>query len=358
MHKTGTTAIQESLHLNRAWLAEHGVAYPQIGLPGKRPHKAHHDFAMGVASGESASDPAFQHCCREIERAGRTAQLTVLSAEPIYRLALDRHLLEPDNFFKARLVYLQRLMGVRKKKASIYDAHRAYLKRLRKRLRAFDVSVLVYFRRPDSAAESLYKNGVAKGSTTSPFSMNLKWMERYFDYPRRIDLFRDVFDRVEARCYETETKNGLLAGFYAALGLEEPPVKLAGKVRHSHNNRATLWLCRARAEDSRIRVHRNRALFAAENAGIPVFAESEPSTLWPSDEAFTAFVERNRPAYEMGYFDPPEPPGRPTTLWTDEMHTSAEEAFADWLRANAERLDRRAAAGQTKHWDPDPDPAA
>lgn len=372
MHKTGTTAIQESLHLNRDWLAEHGVAYPQLSPPGKPPRKAHHDFAKAVASGES-----LQHYARELKRAADSAPLTVLSAEPIYRLSMNLRLNRPGSFIKERWAYLQHSMGFQNKFDSIHDAHRAYLMRLREQLRAFDVSVLVYFRRPDRAAESLYKSSVALGSPTAPFSENIRWMGWLFDYPRRIELLREVFDHVETRCYETETANGLLAGFYAALGLKEPPVELPGKTRLSHGNRATLWLRRARTadspdamrrnrfwrrrakpDDSTIWVHRNRALFAAENSDIPVFVEPEPSTLWPSDKAFAAFVERNRPAYEMGYFDRPEPPGRPSTLWTDEMHASADEAFADWVRTNATRLERRKAAGLKTHWDPDPDRTA
>lgn len=351
MHKTGTTAIQESLYRNRDWLAARDIAYPALGQFGEGPKNAHHGFTKVLASGAAKSDPELRPYAEQIDHAASTARLTVLSAEPIYTHTLDSRR-------EGALSFLQPVRQAVSSRIGFWNAHRAYLERLREFLRAFDISVLIYLRRPDGIAESLFKEGVARGRRMPSFRVHvwqLQWALRFFDYPRRLDLLRDVFYRVDTRSYEEEAKRGLVAGFYEALGLEEPPPDTASRVRTSIGNRAALWLCRERLTDSRVKMYRYRLLFAAENDLSPVFAETEPSTLWPSDRTFRAFVERNRSAYAMSGSDLPDPPGRPVTIWTDDMHRAANEAFEVWLHSNAERLTRRDKAGRRKYWDPDPD---
>jgi hypothetical protein len=331
-HHTGTTAIQESLSRNRSWLAARKVAYPQLHLAGERgPKSSHHAMAKALASEGPDVSQEVQHYRGEIERAADSARLTVLSTESIYRHMLGKHGEKAEVFFAG---------------------HTAYLERLRHFLQDFDVSVLIYFRRPDQIAESRFKSLIARGLRTSSFAEESERMPWFYDYPRRIALFGDIFDSVVPRRYADEARKGLLTGVYAALDLEDSPPEGAGAVRVSHGNRATLWLRRALEDDASPQLHQHRALFAAEHAKDPLFAEPEPSTLWPSEAVFAAFVERHRSAYEMGYFDTPEPPARPATVWTDAMHAAACEAFARWEGVNAERLLRRDAK-KLKYWDPD-----
>lgn len=335
MHKTGTTAIQESLDQNRDWLREHGVAYPKLSFPEKKPRKAHHDLFEALALDGPEIEKELQHYCSQIEQSAEGARLTVLSAEPIYRLAYKQNF--KDRSGEAFLV-----------------AHRSYLERVRHFLDAFDVSVLIYFRRPDSFAVSHFKNSIANGGVPSCLAEHAKRISRFFNYQSRLKLYGEIFEHVETRCYEAEAESGLVAGFYGALGSEEPPATRATKVRISHGNRATLWLRRARVEDESRKRHRYRLQFAADSRVDALFAEPEPSTLWPSDAAFCEFVERNRSSYEDSFYALPEPPGRPTTTWSDEMHAKAQEAFELWLRANERRLELRDKAGLKKYWDPDP----
>lgn len=354
MHKTGTTAIQGALDRDRAWLAANGVAYPQLFAPRERPREAHHSFSKALVTATSLSDPGVQHFRRQIEEAADGARLTVLSAEPIFRLMLHGHPDKQGTILQWPRIMVQRLRRALSDPDAFFEPHRAYLMRLRRLLDEFDVSVLLYLRRPDKVAESMFKTATVAGGKAYGFSTRLRWIDWYFDYPRHLDMYADIFDHLEVRCYEAEAKGDLIAGFYAALGLEQPPVKETDKVRLSLGNRATLWLREAKVKAPADGTHWCRALFAAENRDSPLFAEDEPSTLWPSDKAFAAFVERHRTTYEMGYFDRPDPPGRPTTRWTEEMHRAAEAAFAAWLRDNKERLNRRVAARLTKYWEPDP----
>ncbi len=354
MHKTGTTAIQEALDRDRAWLAANGVAYPQLTAPGARPREAHHAFSKALVTAKSLSDPTIRHYYRQLEEAADGARLTVLSAEPVYRLMLHGHPDKQGTILQWPRIWVQRLRRLSSDQDAFFEPHRAYLARLRRLLDAFDVSVLLYLRRPDEVAESMFKTVVAAGGKAYAYSTYLHWVDWLFEYPRHLDMYADIFDHLEVRCYETEAKGDLISGFYAALGLEQPPATNTDRIRTSLGNRATLWLREAKVKTPKDHKHWCRALFAAENRDSPLFAEDEPSTLWPSDEVFAAFVERHRPAYEMGYFDVPDPPRRPTTRWTEEMHRSAEAAFANWLRDNTERLNRRVAARVTKYWEPDP----
>ncbi len=214
---------------------------------------------------------------------------------------------------------------------------------------------LIYFRRPDSFAVSHLKTLVANARLVGPFGDYVNEVSPWlYEYPRHIALFHDIFGCVEKRCYEIELQKGLIAGFYSAFDVRGPPTGDPGESRVSHGNRATLWLHRARNEYGEGQAHQQRALFASENACSPLFTESEPSTLWPWDAAFTAFVERYRSAYEIGPFDLPKPPSCPATRWTEDMHAAAEVAFTEWPRANAERLSQRAAAGLRRWWHADP----
>lgn len=329
MHKTGTTAIQASLAANRAWLRDQGVCYPELvpGMPG--PRTAHHAVAHGLAAPTLRRRMQLLRFRRRIERSARGADLTVISAEPIYR-----HRLGPEPADTA----------------SFMRAHRAYLARLARYFRGFAPTVLLYLRRPDAYLVSRYKEAVTMGVGTPDFEDFMTVRPWLVAFPERIAAFRDVFGALEIRTYETERAEGLLARFYAGLGLPEPPGDPAMRVRVSPSNRATLWLRRAQRETPRgRREHSFRVIFATSPAGASLFHEQVASTLWPSVEALNEFAERHRSAYDAGGFTVPDLAGIPRTVWSDEMHGQAERAFADWERANRKALADRGRRGPSRH---------
>ncbi|MFM8329186.1 MAG: hypothetical protein ACKN80_02965, partial [Actinomycetales bacterium] len=81
-HKSGTTALQESFHLNRKELEKHGVSYPEFG------HKAHHRLAWSLSQkpwgwakrgGELESTKLWEKAAAFIEK--DKAQTVIISSE-------------------------------------------------------------------------------------------------------------------------------------------------------------------------------------------------------------------------------------------------------------------------------------
>lgn len=325
VHKTGTTAIQMSLAANRAWLRTKGVHYPEL-VPGLRgPKTAHHAVIHALAKPTLRKRLQLLRFRRRVERVAREMRVTLISAEPVYR-----HCLGPEPADTAEFL----------------QGHNAYLRRLAHYFRTFEPKVLLYLRRPDALVVSRYKERVTMASQSPDFVEFTKIRPWLVSYPERIAAFRDVFGEPEIRIYETERDRGLLSGFYAGLDLPLPPVELGSGIRISPSNRATLWLRRAQWEAPRSpRAHGFRVIFAISSAGAELFVEQSLSTLWPSDDAFNAFVARYRSAYEIAGFTLPDPPGCPQVQWTDAMHAEAEQAFAEWEHANSAALAERAKLG-------------
>lgn len=321
IHKTGTTAIQMSLAANRAWLRTKGVHYPEL-VPGMQgPKTAHHAVIHALAKPTLRKRLQLQRFRRRIQRAAPEVSVTLISAEPVYR-----HWLGPEPADTAGFL----------------ENHKAYLRRLAHYFGTFESKVLLYLRRPDTFMVSRYKERVTMGSQTPDFAEFVKIRPWLIAYPERIAAFRDVFGEPEVRIYEAERERGLLSEFYAGLDLPSPPTELGSEVRVSPSNRATLWLRRAQREAPRSRrAHGFRVIFATSPAGADLFAEQSPSTLWPSDDAFNAFVARHSGAYDIAGYTMTDPPGCPQVQWTDAMHAEAEQAFAEWERASSATLTER-----------------
>ena len=329
MHKTGTTAIQESLGANRAWLRAEGVEYPDSSeeLGGGR--ASHHRVARALSKRGIPSRLALFRFRRRIERSAESARLTVLSAEPFYRHWMGR--------------YWTR--GYPSDAIAMMAGHRIYLRSVAKYFRNFSPKILLYLRRPDSFMVSMYKEAMTWRGKPPDFERFLEVQAWMVAYPERIAAFREAFGELEVRSYEDECKHGLLAGFYEGLGLKAPDQETS-RTRASVSNRATLWLLRAQREEPRPRrEHLRRVVFARSSEGARLFRERTPSTLWPSRSVFESFVVRHRRAYEERNYELPSYEDLSPTEWGDGMHAEAQAAFGDWENGNAEMLAERERRG-------------
>lgn len=328
--KTGTTAIQTTLHLDRARLAEAGVHYPATSPEFSPTRSNHNRIAHAVASGTLRNRIGLALYCRRLRRQAHRFDLTLMSAEPVYRHVLGRSV--PTN------------------EDAWFAAHEAYLRRLRDYLRGFELEIVVYFRRPADYAVSLYKEMVSK-ARTGPMPDFLSTTQRFgphFAYPRHVAVLRAVFDRVETLGYENESARGLIAGFYERFGVSPPQIQRE-RVRSSLSNRAVAWICNRAGEGSKA-AQRERVLYAARDPD-GLFADPEPSTLWPSVAAHDAFIDRYRDSYRLDFVGDPPPMTAAPVVWTAAMQAEADAAFLDWRAANLPMLRVREAQG-LRHFHP------
>ena len=330
-HKTGTTAIQAALVTDRDWLRRHGVAYP-TNPPEFRAAQAHHRMAHALAKPGWEPRKQLWRFARRLRREAQELDLTLLSAEPIYRHALGETPASDPAWF---------------------TGHERYLRRLKRFFWAFDTGIVLYLRHPAAFAESVYKENVAK-VRTAPLPGFVEMIERQaalFDYDRHLAILGRVFRRVDLRNYETAASEGLLTSFYRPLGLPPPDTDRA-RVRSSVPNRGALWLARVSGSGEEPARQRARFLYAARDPD-GLFREERRSSLFPSDAARRAFAARHAGAFAVPMFRHHRADALPPTLWTDPMHRDAEAGFARWAAASAELLAGREAL-RLRHYDPDP----
>ena len=211
-----------------------------------------------------------------IDQARTRFRVTVLSAEPIYRHVVGK--VTPGDT------------------QGWFLAHRAYLRRLAEWLDGLRVQPVVYFRRSDEFAASVYKEHVVRRLLTGSerdFKTFVTATAQYYDYSDHIDALRDAFGCVVVRDYDAARRRGLQADFAAQLGAKDLPPPVHAAVRNSPGNKATLWLA-AQPEGRSRRDYFRRVLFAVRAARDEPFSEPEPTTLWADTTTFSNFVARHR----------------------------------------------------------------
>ena len=202
-HKTGTTSIQNVLRKNRIWLAQRGLYYPMghLGWGGNR-EVPHHDFAHALADYHRPELMWAWGMLQEMHAHGLMGQTVIFSCEALYRHTLgDRGYAITPTFWADR---------------------EAYLHRIARWFRHFEIRPILYFREPESFAVSLKHeltvNGAWAGGTMEEFRQHFA---PWFDYERQIGLFRRVFGSVEVRSYD-DAKHALIADFFNAIGFPVP----------------------------------------------------------------------------------------------------------------------------------------
>lgn len=323
-HKTGTTAIQRTLSAMRDDLPRRGLIYPDPGpaFGAKRPLFAHFAVIRAVANYDQPDRRRLARFADAARAAATDGGTVVLSAETAYRMPADIPGTDTEDGF--------------------WDARRVLLIRLREVFAAFDVSFLMWLRRPEALAEAQYAEAVAGGDMSEPFDAFLGQRPYRYAYRRQIDLFRSIAP-LDVRIYETDRRTGLLAGLSAALDLSEPLPEPGGPTRPSLPVRAIVWLQREKAARDPDRAAQDRMWRFALTEGAAHFG-GPPASLWRSEAARSAFARRSLdPVPELVFPPPPELPH--PLAWTDRQQRDATAAFEAWEAANHADLAAREMRG-------------
>jgi hypothetical protein len=334
--KTGTTTIQSVLHDNRAALAARGIWYPPVHEffpvdPALQSARAHHAVAGAVARWSDADRRRLDGFTRALRAAGDHHEHVVLSAETLYRLTAP----EPDD-----------------PEDGGYAARRRYVARLAEVFDGLGAEVLLWLRRADAFAESLYASAIfAWENETSPgLEQFIAALPYCFDYRFQTELFAEFFP-LRSGSFEARAASGLVAGFFADAGIGPPPSGPEPRLRPSVPLRAVPWMQRVKAaggpgggSPKRARqALRRRWLYALQPAAAEVFGAGEPASFWPDVAVRDAFIARA----QAGVHEPDfPPPGKlpPPCVWDDASHARAEAEFAAWEQENAAWIGGREAA--------------
>lgn len=178
--KTGTTAIQGFLTVNKAKLAEKGVSYISAG----RKHIAHNPIVRPLINGTGLDF------------------LTDIRAE-ILSTPAPVQVLSSEMFFQAQIAPI---LG-----DALADINR-------------EVKIVAYIRRPDSYAEAMYKQKVKNGRIDpDPMAFLKKW-GRNLNYKEILDAYSNAFGEgsVSVRPFERDRLKGgdVVDDFMDQLGVE------------------------------------------------------------------------------------------------------------------------------------------
>lgn len=320
-HKTGTTLLQSVLASNRAALKERGVYYPEtFRFMGKKRSTAistNAQFevpkALGVYGAQEQQDLARfrEHLLEERQNYSQI----ILSAETFYRMLPNK-----ANLNAAEADIAVNTRGLR----SVVFA------RLAEFLDGFDAEILVYFRRPDSFAESMYTEGIVSGKSTRSFEEFQSFQKFRFDYGAQLKTFKQFFP-VRSYVYEEKAKGGLIDNMFSDLDIGPVFPQDAAIERRSVPKPAALWLRRCKlAPKTTKRGLNQRKLFAYLPEHRAYFGGDERYGFWPNVEerdAFTAKALRDAPGLSF----PPAPGDLPQQCeWSQKQHKTAEDAFREW----------------------------
>jgi hypothetical protein len=308
-HKTGTSTIQRALAENRLALSQQGIRYPDCRPWFKGGSElAHHRFAHAFARMDGSAIAAAREFVDDLRC--QAAPLTILSAEAIYG-----HLIEPMPGGEAWAgeAYWQRR----------YD----YLRAVAGALDGFDTEVLLFLRRPDSFAESLYRENVTTVSTTKSFAEWRQSKAALFDYTAQVDAFMRAFNRVEVLGYETSSAAGLLNVFFSHVGASAPTTQTWE--RRSADARVVLWFLIAGKGNSR-----DRLAFAGSPEAAELFDDYGKPSLWSSTSERHQFFLSFAGKYGSEYFDGQAYDMTQAFLSADDAER-IDVAWAQWARRNA-----------------------
>lgn len=330
-HKTGTTTLQSALSAHRADLAGRGICYPDICDffpvdPARQHANAHFALANAVADFRPEDRARLADFTASLREAAERFDHVVLSAESLYRHVVKQAPEAPG--------------------ADPRDAQRRlrrrYVKRLARVFGGFDTEVVLYFRRVDRFAESLYAETVVTTDAAPDFAGFLAGEPFRFDYRFQTGLFARHFP-LRTFGFEAAAQAGLVASFFRDNGLgaappEEPPL------RASVPPHAVLWIRRAKAEAPGGSARRRRWLFALQPEAAELFRAGTPASFWPDTATRDAFLAREESTLPGIAFPPPAPEAAPPCVWTDGMHAAAERAFLAWKQKNRDWIRAREAA--------------
>ena len=278
-HKTGTTAIQQAMRAARQELRRQGVCWPVLRSNPAHSKLAHSKLVRAVyAQGPIAGLQARWLAARVRWQARGTAA-TVLSSEKIYRIGYE-FFEEEDQDTPAnrerRIAFLHRLRA-------LFEDH-------------YDIRVLLYLRRVDEFAESMYKELLFRKPYTGRFRFDdfLTRQAALFNYGDQAQELRQHLGPVSLQSYDAARKAGLVEHFCGLVGVTLPAsFKSDERIRRSASNTAALFLDRLAGERSLTRADREQVLEFSLSGRMPESRDGTRS-LWPSRESLESFLQRHR----------------------------------------------------------------
>ena len=213
MEKTGTTTIQKFCAVNRDVFAHHGFYYPRsVGV------ENHRDLASYAMNLDRADDNHRENGLADPEeRKKYRVGLETNLADEIAGLSPDIHTLVFSNeHCHSRLCYKEEIERLRDWLAP-YASH---------------IRILVYLRRQDEVATSLYSTGLRAGLTRYIIFPDPKTkpdiFRHFFNYDHSLAMWEDVFgeDNVDIRIFDKSAfPNGnIIEDFLGACGLPEDTI--------------------------------------------------------------------------------------------------------------------------------------
>jgi hypothetical protein len=310
-HKTGTTSIQAVLSKHRQQLHKQGLFYPD-----SKPHlgggrHAHHRLAHALVGLDPDATAAAHRFLDTVESHARRNDTILFSSE-----AFSRHVHGVTSW---RSVSPQDYWPLRER----------YLSHVAEALPDTDIGVVLFLRRPDSFAESLYRENVTKSLTNTPF---YKWLGRtrpLFHYDAQVAAHSSVFTSVEVYRYEDAVAEGVVKAFFGRIGFTAPAP--GPWSRRSPDARLILWMHQRRPG-----TWEQRRKFAASPEATSLFNDYGATTLWESTADRNAFLERFNGTYGADFFPPPNGDSSPAKLTEDDAKR-IDAAWSRWLRRNGYR---------------------
>lgn len=326
-HKTGTTAIQFALSENRDHLEAAGVWYPPISDffrvdPRLSSARAHFAFARAVADFTPRDQKRLARLVAAIHDHARVCDRTILSAESMFRLTATP---EPGGAKETHL-----------------DRRKRFLGRLATVTAGFDTEILLYLRRVDRYAASLYAESIVNTDQVWSFEDFVKSRGQIFGYRGQIDRFKKHFP-VRVRSFEAVAGPDLLRAFCEDAGIPGDLPETGARRRPSVPNAAVLWLCAAKEDNPRMtsveRTRRWHFALLAENAEL--FEADARTSFWRTRAQRDAFIEKHQAGVTEIAFPAPEDTVAPRVTWSAAQQAEAERRFRAWHAANRAMLRKR-----------------
>jgi hypothetical protein len=208
-----------------------------------------------------------------------------------------------------------------------------YLKNLASVFSDFDVTFVLFFRRVDEYAESLYKTLIGGGHIKERFDEHLVSGRLLFDYRGQTEAIGRHFRDVRVLPYSAED---VITPFFAAIGFPKP----AGAVERQNtatDARLTYWIAeRSRAEQLGKREVKKRREFAWTSEARALFSDFGAASFWHSIGERIAFCEQWPSDFADGFFPPVRHDATVPARIDKEMLRVLDSAYAHWLdRASA-----------------------
>lgn len=200
--KTGTTTVQQCFGGNREVLLTSGILYPEA--PANRYHN--HVGLAAYAASDHLIDDIRRHL--GINDSGTLARYRRSLESALYKEVAEvrsriQTLVFSNEHCHSRLVSADEIVRIRNLLAPVADT----------------ISIVVYLRRQDRMAVSLYSTYLRSGGTRKAVFPDQVDM-RYFDFDRLLDMWASVFgeDAIKPRIYEPSMlENGDVVQDLAAL---------------------------------------------------------------------------------------------------------------------------------------------